>query len=227
MDFPAEEGPLIVAQTGPIDGQRWVVREKILIGREDDCDIVISNRQVSRHHAKIYKNTEGVWLEDLASRNGTHHNGETIKQPVLLQDGDLIHIAYAQQFIFLNSDATMPLDGNFDISQMVKASKANTYLRLEKRSRRVWIKDQEIIPPLSLAQYKLLEILQERIGQVVSRSTIIEVVWGEENAIAVSDQALDALVRRLRDRLAEFDPSHQYIVTVRGHGLRLDNPYIN
>ena len=110
---------------------------------------------------------------------------------------------------------------------MVKASKANTYLRLEKRSRRVWIKDQEIIPPLSLAQYKLLEILQERIGQVVSRSTIIEVVWGEENAIAVSDQALDALVRRLRDRLAEFDPSHQYIVTVRGHGLRLDNPYIN
>ena len=37
-------------------------------------------------------------------------------------------------------------------------------------------------------------------------------------------QALDALVRRLRDRLATIDSGHSYIVTVRGHGLRLDNP---
>ncbi|NOG49501.1 MAG: hypothetical protein HND48_08690 [Chloroflexi bacterium] len=29
-------------------------------------------------------------------------------------------------------------------------------------------------------------------------------------------------MRRLRDRLAEIDPDHQYIVTMRGHGFRLD-----
>jgi DNA-binding winged helix-turn-helix (wHTH) protein len=28
----------------------------------------------------------------------------------------------------------------------------------------------------------------------------------------------------LRDRLSAMDPSHIYIVTLRGHGLRLDNP---
>ena len=39
----------------------------------------------------------------------------------------------------------------------------------------------------------------------------------------VSDQALDALIRRLRNRLAMIDPNHQYIDTVRGHGVRLDN----
>jgi hypothetical protein len=32
------------------------------------------------------------------------------------------------------------------------------------------------------------------------------------------------LVRRLRDRLASIDPVYTYVVTVRGHGLRLDNP---
>ncbi|MFZ4813533.1 MAG: winged helix-turn-helix domain-containing protein, partial [Phototrophicaceae bacterium] len=37
----------------------------------------------------------------------------------------------------------------------------------------------------------------------------------------VSEQAIDALVRRLRDRLAEVDPDTQYIVTMRGHGFRL------
>ena len=42
--------------------------------------------------------------------------------------------------------------------------------------------------------------------------------------MGVSEQAIDALVRRLRDRLAEVDGSHQYIVTVRGHGFKLDNP---
>jgi DNA-binding winged helix-turn-helix (wHTH) protein len=42
--------------------------------------------------------------------------------------------------------------------------------------------------------------------------------------VGVSEQALDALIRRLRDRLAAIDPTHTYVVTVRGHGLRLDNP---
>ena len=42
--------------------------------------------------------------------------------------------------------------------------------------------------------------------------------------IIAFNQALDALVRRLRDRLAETQPDHNFIITVRGHGLRLDNP---
>jgi DNA-binding response OmpR family regulator len=62
---------------------------------------------------------------------------------------------------------------------------------------------------------------------VVPRRTLIETIWGEEQAIEVSEQALDALVRRLRDRLANIDPSHSFIITIRGHGLRLDNPSID
>jgi DNA-binding response OmpR family regulator len=48
-------------------------------------------------------------------------------------------------------------------------------------------------------------------------------VWSEEEALGVSEQAIDALVRRLRDRIAAVDPDHAYIVTVRGHGFRFDN----
>jgi DNA-binding response OmpR family regulator len=65
--------------------------------------------------------------------------------------------------------------------------------------------------------------LYEQEGEVVSRPALIAAVWGEDQMMGVSDQALDALVRRLRDRLAALDPEHQYIVTVRGHGIRLDN----
>ncbi len=41
--------------------------------------------------------------------------------------------------------------------------------------------------------------------------------------MGISEQAIDALVRRLRDRIAAMDPDHAYIVTVRGHGFRLEN----
>jgi DNA-binding winged helix-turn-helix (wHTH) protein len=59
---------------------------------------------------------------------------------------------------------------------------------------------------------------------VVSRQEVVEKVWPESVAEGVSEQAIDALVRRLRERLAEVDKSHNYVVTVRGHGFRLDNP---
>jgi DNA-binding winged helix-turn-helix (wHTH) protein len=66
--------------------------------------------------------------------------------------------------------------------------------------------------------------LYDKQGEVVPRPELIAAVWGEDEAAGVSDQALDALIRRLRDRLASIDPTHQYIDTVRGHGIRLDNP---
>ncbi|HEX9013876.1 MAG TPA: helix-turn-helix domain-containing protein, partial [Anaerolineaceae bacterium] len=77
---------------------------------------------------------------------------------------------------------------------------------------------------LSVPQFRLLQILFEQAGRVVPRTEVISVVWEDMEAQGVSEQALDALVRRLRDRLAEVDPHQEYVVTVRGYGLRLDNP---
>lgn len=224
MTLTLDDHPVLIAQTGPIDGKRWVLDKNTLVGREQDCEISIPNRQVSRHHARFTVNSQGVWLEDLKSKNGTHVNGKPVLEPVMLQDGDIIQISLVQQFVFLSSDATIALDGEIDLAAYSKGEARETRLRLDKRSRRVWIRDDEIQPPLSVSQFNLLEILYEHKGEVVSRSDIIRAVYNEESAVVISDQALDALVRRLRDRLAELDPTHTYIVTVRGHGLRLENP---
>jgi DNA-binding response OmpR family regulator len=67
-------------------------------------------------------------------------------------------------------------------------------------------------------------MLYEQTGKVVSREDLVTRVWGDEEAIGVSEQALDALIRRLRERLESMDPNYSYILTVRGHGLRLENP---
>ena len=94
---------------------------------------------------------------------------------------------------------------------------------MDQRSRRVWVDNQLIDPPLSALQFHVLRVLSENAGQVVDRHQLVSEAWGDEQAVGVSDQALDALLRRLRDRIAEIDPEHTYIHTLRGHGIRLEN----
>ncbi len=86
------------------------------------------------------------------------------------------------------------------------------------------MRGRELDPPLSPPQYRLLELLVLRAGQIVNRDEIVTAVWEGSESEGISEQAIDALVRRLRERLAEVDPGHAYLVTVRGHGFRLDNP---
>ena len=210
-----EDYPLLIAQGGPLKGQRWQLSQTIVLGRESTCDVVVSDRQISRFHARLTPTPEGVILEDLGSKNGTHLNSVLITAPVVLQDGDIMSVAMAQQFMFIISDATTPL---------LDGTSQHGRLMMDLKSRRVWVNQQQLVPPLSAQQFKLLWLLYERNGQVLTRPDLVAVVWGDEQAAGVSDQALDALIRRLRDRLAALDPTHQYIDTVRGHGIRLDNP---
>ena len=215
MKKSPEDYPLLIAQEGPLKGQRWQLSQTIVLGRESTCDVVISDRQISRFHARLTPTNEGVILEDLGSKNGTHLNSVLISAPVVLQDGDIISVAMAQQFMFILSDSTTPL---------LDGSPHHGRLMMDLKSRRVWVNQQQLVPPLSAQQFKLLWLLYERDGQVVTRPELVTVVWGDDQMAGVSDQALDALIRRLRDRLAALDPTHQYIDTVRGHGIRLDNP---
>jgi hypothetical protein len=185
---------------------------------------VIPNQQVSRNHARIFFSPDGPALEDLNSKNGTFHNGKPIAEIAYLEDGDIIQIALAQEFVFLGQDATVPLaPGDFESSVISYFRR----IRLEKDSHRTWILNRELDPPLSLLQFKLLVLLLESTGRVISRSEVINSVWGSQESVGVTDQALDALIRRLRKRISELDRQHDYIITVRGQGYRLDNPPIS
>jgi pSer/pThr/pTyr-binding forkhead associated (FHA) protein len=212
------EYPVLVAGQGPFEGRRWIIKDELIIGREPDCHIPIEDRQVSRHHARVTLKDNVVELEDLASKNGTFHLGNRVKDRVRLNDGDAIQIAMIQKFIFYTSDATMPLE-SFESIKMPAKGRIN----LDRKSRRVWINEEEVLPPLSVPQFRLLAILVDQHGKVVPRNDLINEIWVDEDGSGVSEQALDALIRRLRDRLMEFDPQHKYIVTMRGHGIRLDD----
>lgn len=209
------ESPMLVIKEGATGGQKWSLeKEIVVVGRGQDCDIVLPERPISRRHAEVRRQGNQYVLRDLGSKNGTYLNGQEIDGPVPLQDGDEIQIALRVKLLFVGVDATIPL--TLDDTK-------GPGLGLDKVGRRVWVQGQEVTPPLSLAQYRVLELLYDGQGRVCSRDEIVTAVWTDEEAAGVTEQAIDALIRRLRDRLAELDPEHQYVVTVRGHGFRLDN----
>lgn len=212
--------PVLIIHEGEKAGTRWTIREdELVIGRGGECDLVLPERQVSREHIRIYRGTDGgYYLEDLDSKNGTWVNGKQVKATTVpLRDGDEVQIALAVKITFVGSEATAPL-------MVDELPGVLGRLQLNRDSRRVFIDRVEVDPPLSLPQYRLLELLYDGAGAVRTRDEVVEAVWPDAVGEGVSEQAIDALVRRLRDRLAEADPDHQYIVTVRGHGFRLDNP---
>jgi predicted component of type VI protein secretion system len=70
-----------------------------IIGRGDDCHITIYDPSISRHHAHILVDNERAIIEDLGSRNGCRINGNPLKEPSALADGDRIRIG-TQELVF-------------------------------------------------------------------------------------------------------------------------------
>jgi DNA-binding SARP family transcriptional activator len=87
----AAGSPMLV---GP-SGQRIVLGPApVLIGRQQDCDLVLPDEQASRRHARVTADGDGYVLEDVGSTNGTYLDGSRVAGPVRLTDGNRIEIGH-------------------------------------------------------------------------------------------------------------------------------------
>lgn len=208
-----KEAGLLLWMEGEEIKARWLLSKPMTsIGRWEDNDIVIDDRWISRYHARIRREGDQYILEDLDSKNGTIVNGQRIVGPVTLSDGDEIQLTPLRQFTFVDYGATAPLPGEATSPE----------LQLDLAARQVAVRGILLSPSLSAAQFALLSLLAREPGRVYSREEVIAAVWPEDQAEGISDEAIDALVRRIRLRLRELDPDHEYLVTVRGYGFTLD-----
>jgi len=89
-------------------------------------------------------------------------------------------------------------------------------LRLERRSRKVYLKDSELsLTPKALI---LLEYLMTHPDELVSRERLLDAVWGWERAVAT--RAVDARIAELRRELGDNVDEPAYIETAPGLGYR-------
>src|SRR6185503_14685517 len=70
----------------PLEGER------LGIGRSSRNTIQIAHATVSKDHAEVLHQSDGWWISDLGSRNGTRVNGAEVTQPVHLKAGDLLEV---------------------------------------------------------------------------------------------------------------------------------------
>src|SRR5262252_7158390 len=70
-----------------------VVRDVITIGRHDECLVRLSEKNVSRKHGRLLRESGRFYIEDLNSFTGIRVNGEKIAGKHLVREGDLIQIS--------------------------------------------------------------------------------------------------------------------------------------
>jgi DNA-binding response OmpR family regulator len=193
--------------------EHWTLSKPVTsVGRWRDNDVVLDDRWVSRYHAQIRREGEQYVIADLGSKNGTLVNGVKIARPTVLADGDMVQVAPLIKLTFVDYGSTAPLPGETPATGLI----------LDQETRQVRVRGKLLAPPLSHAQFTFLSLLAEQPGRVYSRDEIVAAVWPKDSAEGISDEAIDALVRRIRLRLRKLDPAREYVATVRGYGFKLD-----
>ena len=94
-----------------------VVRDEISIGRNDGNLVKLTEKNVSRSHARLLRQDGGFYIEDLESFTGVRVNGERVKGKQRVGEGDLIQIS---EYDLLLQDAPtetkrLPQDGGDEI----------------------------------------------------------------------------------------------------------------
>src|SRR5215204_4341781 len=75
------------------DDRRVLVEAgQFFIGRHSECDLSISSGNLSRQHVKIEAFGDVFVVSDCGSSNGTMLNGADLREPVAIQNGDVLNL---------------------------------------------------------------------------------------------------------------------------------------
>lgn len=89
-------------------------------------------------------------------------------------------------------------------------------LEIDTSAYKAYLAGQEL--SLTHKEFEVLAWMAAHPGQLFTRQQLLEQLWSED--LEVNDRAVDALMRRLREKLADPVADPHFIETVRGMGYR-------
>ena len=185
-----------------------VHRGVTLIGRSPDCQVTIEDPLVSRQHARIVIDEGGAVVEDLKSRNGVKVNGQPVRGPTRIKDGDRLRIG-TQELVFCEvAEGSGPV-----------VAKTTGFLRHCARCRLPY--PQELLACPSCGETMQLEedTMTGQLGEGTSRS------WGLQLLLEVLEKAI--ALGRLPDAVRALQRIQSQIEEKLVAGERLDAKQID
>jgi adenylate cyclase len=106
----------LLYQDGDVPQSYTFTTGEVVIGRSPDCQIVLKDFGISRAHAKIVVDEDGIRIADLKSKNGTQVNGVPIVEAPL-KDGDRILLGKFQLAFSKTLEGKVVLDEDKPLSE--------------------------------------------------------------------------------------------------------------
>jgi hypothetical protein len=72
-----------------------ICKDRLLTGRWPECNVQLADPRVSGRHCLLVRRLNGVFLQDLGSRNGTYLNGQPLREEVELSDQETLRVVEA------------------------------------------------------------------------------------------------------------------------------------
>ena len=106
----------LLYQDGDVPQSYTFTTGEVVIGRSPDCQIVLKDFGISRTHARITVDEDGIRITDLKSKNGTQVNGVPVVEAPL-KDGDRILLGKFQLAFSKTLEGKVVLDEDKPLSE--------------------------------------------------------------------------------------------------------------
>ncbi|MDY6919813.1 MAG: ATPase, T2SS/T4P/T4SS family [Pseudomonadota bacterium] len=179
---------------------------RVVLGKGDHCDVILTDSHVSRNHAEIEVSKVGAVVRDLNSTNGTWVNNERLLAELILSPGDVlrfgeigIRVLTAPEFKSVfeeGSDRRQQVDPRKQESEELVALKRRIhslileYLDLRKRANLQTMSQDELRHEAEKATQEIIRDHVSRIPEGITRDQLQQQVVAE----AVGLGALEPLV---------------------------------
>ena len=190
----------VVSPPPAVPFEREISGEEALVGRSEECHVVVPDRAVSRRHARVFQRNGEWWVEDLGSRGGTRLNNQALEAPAKIAPGD--EIGVGQSSLVLDGGAKSAAKKRISGSMSSLAPGQSVYKSADELLR------DSLSGPQPTEDFDMLRRRAER----------LEVLNSVHHALARS-LALDELLEMILDKAFEaLEPEEGMIVLRDGPG---------
>lgn len=205
-------------------GEYWLTGSEEVVGRGDDCSVIIHSPELSRRHARFSAYSDQWVVEDCGSRNGVWLNKERIAVRKTVSTGDTLRLG---RVAFRFESALMT---PADVATHVTPNESSTPTDATQAMLDTVVEMQNFDEPLPASDVAEVADVEAKHRKLIAQAKLFGVALDKERALDGSLQSLraalpdiiDILVQKARD--GDVEAAKACFDVIRWHDTLPDTP---